>query len=373
MYVPAVHRTLVAGAVVLTGLVTSAGCTRAATQLVVSVRSDLPPERIECVRVVSVPTVPGEPLPATGARETLFVSDAVRLPFSFAVLPPADGRTQVQLTVSALDGCDADARTSVSRTVRTGFVEGQKIHVPLALEAACYGVVCGEAETCERGRCVASTLEAASLQPVERGTETRLDASFSDAPLVGVAFHESFDDLDYTSGPAGERYDWYGGASAARWEVVEEPGRGGVLHLSRLGSGSAGGGMLIQYELGRLLAPGQRVRVRFAYRVVRDSLPGLGRVDCGEMPAMVAVSVRPGARALAGVDPTHPTGSLCTVGPRVVVRSATLGEWGVFDEDVTDAVRASVSFEPDEIRRIEIGAAGWEVDAYFDDLEVIFE
>lgn len=142
---------------------TSASCTSPRTQLVPVVSSDLPAAQIACVVAEAGPIAPAGSFVATASPRVFFVGlpgdPAVTLPFSFGLVPPGDDASaHVELHVSALSRCtdpsDVTART-VTRVVRSGFVRGQKLALPIFLSSRCLGVMCADGLTCEDGTCVA--------------------------------------------------------------------------------------------------------------------------------------------------------------------------------------------------------------------------
>lgn len=151
-------------------------CTQPRTQLVPVVDSDLPEASIACVVVLAGPAVRGQPFEPTASPRVFHVHHAgfdpqVSIPFSFGVVPPGDdSSSRVELQVSSLSRCDdpedATART-VTRIVRSGFVRGQSLALPIYLSALCAGVICPEGQTCEAGECVAiPEIDPTTLAPV---------------------------------------------------------------------------------------------------------------------------------------------------------------------------------------------------------------
>lgn len=162
-------------------LLVSSSCTRAFTQLVPVVQSDLAPSQIRCVVAEAGPVAVGGPFVATSSPRVFYVGaegePRVTLPFSFGLTPPGgDWRARVELRVSALSACnDLESRT-VSRSVRSGFLPDQSLALPIRLAASCAGVVCDEGLTCDEGTCVAiPVVDPASLAPVTPGMELGLD------------------------------------------------------------------------------------------------------------------------------------------------------------------------------------------------------
>lgn len=151
----------------------SAGCTRPATQLVVVVSSDLSvPADVVSVRAHVRPL--DAPSEAGGVRTfALDGEGTLELPFSFGAVPPGgDPTRRVEISVDALDATEA---VVVTRLVRTGFLPGQALRLPVFLAAGCRGRVCGPDLVCDRGECVSPDLPPESLSPVRPGAEL-LDA-----------------------------------------------------------------------------------------------------------------------------------------------------------------------------------------------------
>jgi hypothetical protein len=184
----------IAGACILCLL---AGCSEAATQLVVVVDSDLPaPDRVS-IRAVARP----DDDPADiGAESTFAVSETPGpttfvLPLSFGVVPPGgDAARGVEVVVEARDATD---QVVVSRRARTGFVRGHTLRLPMFLAEACRGVECPTGQTCDGGVCVSDEVPADTLMEVQRGSEIldggpRPDASapscapFAATPVIPV-------------------------------------------------------------------------------------------------------------------------------------------------------------------------------------------
>jgi hypothetical protein len=104
---------------------TATACTPV-TQLLVVVRSDLPPEDVAEVHIA---VVPGEPFSSPPTTRQAVIGNGegrTTLPFSFGVLPRrGDPSSRVEITVSAIGTRGA---TTVTRLVRTGFSEGRTLH-----------------------------------------------------------------------------------------------------------------------------------------------------------------------------------------------------------------------------------------------------
>jgi|GEM_PF-5036806 hypothetical protein len=165
-------------------------CATPRTQLVPVVGSDLAPELIACVIAEAGPVAPGQPFVATASARVFYVHAAgdpeVDLPFSFGVVPPgADAAVGVEIRIAALDRCndptDPAART-VTRSVRTGFVRGARLALPMFLSSRCAGVTCEEGFTCEEGTCVpVPTIEPGTLRTVAGDGDELQDPGAPDA------------------------------------------------------------------------------------------------------------------------------------------------------------------------------------------------
>jgi hypothetical protein len=172
-----------------------AGCTRPATQLLVVVSTDVADADYRCVRS-HVTRVPPE---GEGSSRGHLVPREVQLPYSFGVTPPGgDASRRVEIAVELrTDDCDApragEPAPVVRRVVRTGFLEGVALRVPIFLAASCRDVTCDAASTCDpsSGVCVAvPELAPAELDVVRPGEEladagrtSSMDAPALDAPL----------------------------------------------------------------------------------------------------------------------------------------------------------------------------------------------
>lgn len=146
-------------------------CTNPATQLVVTVDSDLAAAYVVAVHAVAVP---GDSPGSLGVDSRFDLSGAggpasFTLPLSFGVVPPGDDADRrVEIRVEALDGSGAP---TVVRVARTGFVSGRTLHLPVFLADACRGVSCAPELTCDRGICVSAEVPVTDLHEVRPGTE----------------------------------------------------------------------------------------------------------------------------------------------------------------------------------------------------------
>lgn len=180
-------------------------CAQPRTQLVPVVSSDLPDAQIACVVAEASRIDAGAPFSPIDTPHWFHVHGpgipAVSLPFSFGLLPPGDDASaRVELRVSAMAGCDESSPSTptVTRIVRTGFIRGQRLALPVFLSARCAAVTCPDGQTCEAGACVAiPEIDPTSLSPVARdGDElsdggrpagTRRDAGPLDGGPAGPA------------------------------------------------------------------------------------------------------------------------------------------------------------------------------------------
>lgn len=128
-----------ASVAVIIGLaVLAPACTRPATQLVVVVDSD-----ITSLTEVWARAVPTDPPAGHVPSDATFVLGPGRtsVPFSFGVTPPlGDPRRRVEVTVEGRATPGGPAL--VVRRVRTGFLEGQRLLLPIFLADACRNVDC---------------------------------------------------------------------------------------------------------------------------------------------------------------------------------------------------------------------------------------
>jgi len=202
---------------VILAVIAAGGCTRPATQLLVVVSTDVPGSDYRCVRshVLRVPS-DGE-----GVSRGHLVPRELELPFSFGVTPPDDDPSRrVQIAVELRgDACDAPSAAEsapvVRRVVRTGFLEGQTLRVPIYLALTCRAVECDPTSTCDpaTGACVSiPELAPADLEVVRPGEElsdaaARVDARSSmDAPVLDAPPADA-PGLDAPSAPDAMRPD----------------------------------------------------------------------------------------------------------------------------------------------------------------------
>ncbi len=156
--------------VLLAGLV--GGCRKPATQLVVVVSADLPPAETAQIRarvwpIDATSSGTGREPTATHVFRTTG-GRAISIPFSFGVVPPADGSSRVELRVAALD---AEGHVVVERTARSGFLPRQSLRLPMFLASQCRGIVCPDLQTCELGICIDADIAPETLVPAVPGTE----------------------------------------------------------------------------------------------------------------------------------------------------------------------------------------------------------
>ena len=150
-----------------------AACTNAATQLIVTVDSDLPASYVVSVHALARP---GDTSAGLGVDSRFDLSGAggpasFTLPLSFGVVPPdGDAARPVELRVEALDSAGL---VTVVRVARTGFVSEKTLHLPIFLSDACRAVTCAPELTCDRGVCVSPEVPVTSLREVRPGDELR--------------------------------------------------------------------------------------------------------------------------------------------------------------------------------------------------------
>lgn len=152
-------------------------CKADATQLLVVVRSDLPPEDIRVVRVTVTDLDDAQIM----LRRDFDVGRDVNLPFSFGVTPPNGRRRhRVEILAEALPNAASD--TVVTRRAWVGFVPHETLLLTLYLGEDCRHVVCSPDRTCDRGRCIDPNVDETSLPPVRPGEELS-DAALTDAAV----------------------------------------------------------------------------------------------------------------------------------------------------------------------------------------------
>lgn len=148
------------------------GCPEPVTQLSVIVRSDLDPADLADL---DVEVRPGEPFAAEPTATHTFVIGAtegeVTLPFSFGVTPRGgDPAAHVELRFTAHGSGGGE---TLVRTLRTGFVRGRTLAVPVFLSRLCRDrPPCTPPLTCgDDGTCVSADVPVESLRPVDPGHE----------------------------------------------------------------------------------------------------------------------------------------------------------------------------------------------------------
>lgn len=154
---------------------TAMGCTKPATQLVVTVDTDLAvPEEVATV-VVRLRRTSGQLI----EERTVVVASASELPLSFGVVPPeGDAETTVLVEAEAQDAAGA---VVVVVAARTGFVAERSLLLRMLLQRSCRSAVCGEAETCIDGVCESDRVDPTTLPPITPGAER--DAGRADGGL----------------------------------------------------------------------------------------------------------------------------------------------------------------------------------------------
>lgn len=148
-----------------------ASCSQPVTQLTVIVRSDLDAADLA---EIDVEVRPGEPFTSDPTATHTFVIGAaegqVMLPYSFGVLPRGgdpNAHVELRLTVHGQSG-----GITLVRTLRTGFVRGRTLAVPIFLSQLCRTRTCDAPLTCgDDGTCVAPDVPVSSLVPVDPGRE----------------------------------------------------------------------------------------------------------------------------------------------------------------------------------------------------------
>ena len=162
------HRDRIQRWLALASCAVLASCVRPATQLLVVVESDYPAGALARVEVTATPAGgtagPEDP-------RVFVVGPALAIPFSFGVEPPREGARRVELDVIARD---ASGRVRATHRVRTGFLTGQTLRLPVFLAQRCETVVCDPDERCDAsGACVDIEIDETTLERVEPGSELR--------------------------------------------------------------------------------------------------------------------------------------------------------------------------------------------------------
>lgn len=163
--------------------VLAAACTRPATQLVVLVDSD-----IAALVEVHASVVPVDaPVSDVASDATFTIGSTLSVPFSFGVTPPG-GEVRRRVEVVVEGRLAAGGPAVVVRRVRTGFLEGQRLLLPIFLADSCRSVDCstmGADLSCDRGICVSTDVAPETLAPVVPGQETR-DAGTAATDAAGA-------------------------------------------------------------------------------------------------------------------------------------------------------------------------------------------
>ena len=148
------------------------GCKDAPTQLLVVVDSDLQvPAVLTDVEVRATVTGRAEVVSrfdVTGGSGSACSQLACPLPLSVGVAPESDDASEsAAILVRAL----GPFGELVTRTVRTGFVKGRRLVVPVYLSSSCRAVTCASGSTCDQGACVPEAIDPATLQEAPDGFE----------------------------------------------------------------------------------------------------------------------------------------------------------------------------------------------------------
>ncbi len=192
------------------------GCKAEPTQLLVVIRSDLPPADIRVVRV----TVTDMEDARVMSQRDFDVGPDVTLPFSFGVAPPNDKvRRRVEIVAEALP--DVSAAPVVVRRARVGFIRHETLLLTLFLGQDCRNVLCSPDETCDRGRCIDARVDESSLEAVRPGEELGTDAAGIDASRDAGASPDGGSDAGFDAGsppstPPTLRSPWNGQATGSR-------------------------------------------------------------------------------------------------------------------------------------------------------------
>lgn len=177
------------GARVVACVLLSCGCESPATQLVVLVDSDFDvPAELARVHVRVLDEADAE----MSSHEFALAGEGVDpgparfvLPLSFAVVPRGqDADRRVAIEVDGL-GPD-DEEVIVRRRAVTGFIEEERLLLPLFLARSCAGVACPSGQTCAAGSCVDEEVPPGSLPVVRPGGELLYDGGGS-SPVDAAA------------------------------------------------------------------------------------------------------------------------------------------------------------------------------------------
>lgn len=144
----AIARLLGRSLMLLLAVCTAAGCGnevrwRRATQVIITLRSDIAPAELASVQA-SIFDVRGE---QRGGQHVFDLDEQRTLPLSFAVVPLRPDTKQFLVVLSGRDG---DGTELVEARAVVDFVEQRTVGVQLWLYAGCKGISCFENETCAK-------------------------------------------------------------------------------------------------------------------------------------------------------------------------------------------------------------------------------
>ena len=152
-------------------LSTLAGCNTDATQLILTIDSNLKP-------VTQLGAIKVHLLDSDDER-TFLIGDKnadninqYSLPISLAIVPPdGDASKTVEIAISALN---PDGTTPLfTRNVKVGFRKNAKLLVPIFLSADCPNRTCATDETCTENGCASPNIDVTKLSEIDPGQETK--------------------------------------------------------------------------------------------------------------------------------------------------------------------------------------------------------
>jgi hypothetical protein len=134
-----------------------AGC-QGATGVMLEVTTDIPCEGAKTVTTAIRGGLPADYRTTAPLAVTTRCDSAGKIG-TLVLVPSGDESAALAIEVTTAlaskdpSTCRTDARGCVSVRRVLHYVPHQVLYVPVVVEAACVGVVCGEGQTCEAGRC----------------------------------------------------------------------------------------------------------------------------------------------------------------------------------------------------------------------------